>query len=1074
MVQCQDSLWFKKVRSKSWQSEAASLLCNMEGISSSTVRRRRGGPAKSPSISQKTPEGGSSLVSARSSTPSVSASSMKSPSQISFYTASEQGSPVRLDKTDEHENIPTLGLSRSTGGSSPHRGSFFETGLDPAHGVIQERNNKWIAYHDDVTGFPVYYNTYTESKTWNKPQNAEITWTQPATYGNVPDYDPENLGHDYLDHPFIEPSIDRAKNFQMRQIAHHGKAHFLSAIHDIHDISQGEQGYLFYLRSLAILFWVLSILVSPLILTNVSGSRIPEKDVDLWGIVRTFAPNAGDQNTSSCSGASPLQIDCEHEMEQLKMPSFSFMQPAPMTMLEYANLVAAIDLIVMGLFAMTMMTVYCDLHRHAEENKRMKVKASDYCVKVLGLPPDAIETEIIDHFSDLYNLQHVDWRGRRIPQPMLYPVGHYGNSCDIAYYEKWVAEVSIANPIGTNIRRLQERVGLVTELRVARARAKVYSMTPYSKQYETADVSVFRIENKISHTFAKHEKVHHNFRHKDDVVCAFVLFNNIESAARCVEDYAPYDSVGGDFFQPAELRFMGEYPLQVEWAPEPSDVLWENLEVSDHQVMARRCVSYLATLAVLMLSLVGLVMIDNFGELYFSAEQAGTVIGVFIDFFGEILEFVIVYFVNLEHAHSLSDVVTSLSNRLYVVRGINTAAIPIASSYKWFVFENSTYEFWSGENRYNGFPAQWYTDTGEGIVVALMIGPLMTYGLMLLWEMIASCKRSCKRVCGIKHYTQKQINELYTTPEFDLGSEVGNVTMQLACTFAFSSTMPILIPIAAITFTVVYLIEKYLILRYYKKSPKMSSAVVIASLRSCATILTLHMFTTVWMLGEFSVIWSPSANSRLYKVFLNDTQGLQVRATANRMLDCASRDHIFYHLIALPLCLVLTIFVNMPRIRLCHAPCCVHKSVHHGKKPPYTYFFSQTAYPHHVGKMQSCMSHVLKCFRASEVQPDGDHAYFSEEEIQEGWYTQQEGAFRIKKKCYTKAGMDDEGTEHKGGDAKRTWEVIRDDDLYTYNLAKNPRYTELFKGKMIQQTLKVRSNIGAVDVSTPRRMNHNI
>ena len=31
------------------------------------------------------------------------------------------------------------------------------------------------------------------------------------------------------------------------------------------------------------------------------------------------------------------------------------------------------------------------MHRHAEENKRMKVKASDYCVKVLGLPPTILE-----------------------------------------------------------------------------------------------------------------------------------------------------------------------------------------------------------------------------------------------------------------------------------------------------------------------------------------------------------------------------------------------------------------------------------------------------------------------------------------------------------------------------------------------------------------------------------------------------------------------------------------------------------------------------------------------------------
>lgn len=60
---------------------------------------------------------------------------------------------------------------------------------------------------------------------------------------------------------------------------------------------------------------------------------------------------------------------------------------------------------------------------------------------------------------------------------------------------------------------------------------------------------------------------------------AFVTFNCEESAARCVDDYADSDSFTGQVFQPTPLRFKNRFPLIVSRAPEPTEVLWENLHV---------------------------------------------------------------------------------------------------------------------------------------------------------------------------------------------------------------------------------------------------------------------------------------------------------------------------------------------------------------------------------------------------------------------------------------------------------------------------------------------------------------
>ena len=59
----------------------------------------------------------------------------------------------------------------------------------------------------------------------------------------------------------------------------------------------------------------------------------------------------------------------------------------------------------------------------------------------------------------------------------------------------------------------------------------------------------------------------------------------------------------------------------------------------------------------------------------------------------------------------------------------------------------------------------------------------------------------------------------------------------------------------------------------------------------------------------------------------------------------------------------------------------------------------------------------------------------------------------VKKRRFVRDGVDEEGIEHKEGDVMRTWEVIRERGLYSYNIYKNKKYTDLFKGKMIEQTL---------------------
>ncbi|GLD98923.1 hypothetical protein PINS_up007641 [Pythium insidiosum] len=89
----------------------------------------------------------------------------------------------------------------------------------------------------------------------------------------------------------------------------------------------------------------------------------------------------------------------------------------------------------------------------------------------------------------------------------------------------------------------------------------------------------------------------------DACECAFVVFNNLESRRRCLQDYRGSTSWLLRRWQPALLRFRdGQCPLVVTPAPEPSDILWENLDVTDRERFYRRSLTNLVTLLLLLVS----------------------------------------------------------------------------------------------------------------------------------------------------------------------------------------------------------------------------------------------------------------------------------------------------------------------------------------------------------------------------------------------------------------------------------------------------------------------------------------
>jgi hypothetical protein len=97
------------------------------------------------------------------------------------------------------------------------------------------------------------------------------------------------------------------------------------------------------------------------------------------------------------------------------------------SMADVANILMASDLAYTLMLILFIFFVYGRIKAITAEVETNELSASDYAVFVTGLPKDATEPEIRDHFNRLYNLRQPDWtyasswtrclwRGRKMTQ----------------------------------------------------------------------------------------------------------------------------------------------------------------------------------------------------------------------------------------------------------------------------------------------------------------------------------------------------------------------------------------------------------------------------------------------------------------------------------------------------------------------------------------------------------------------------------------------------------------------------------------------------------------------------------
>jgi hypothetical protein len=273
------------------------------------------------------------------------------------------------------------------------------------------------------------------------------------------------------------------------------------------------------------------------------------------------------------------------------------------------------------------------------------LETANFSVMVRGLPTEATKDDVLEHFDSLYNLRQPDWtfkgyccgccmakhqaQSRAIfSKPkrsrvtgelkaahdaegvVVAPVLNATNTGDPSYLKRWVAEVTIARPNGGLILRYRRMQRKQQMLRRARAAVKMFSRpSPYAsaERLATAKRKLAAVQKSMEAVDDKLSR-----KYKNTTVAAFVIFNAEESRRRAVFDYAWSTNSCLRCCQPEPLLFRTAAspkgkPIIVTPAPDPADILWENLEATSSDRCCRQLISYCGMLLVIAFSLVALV-----------------------------------------------------------------------------------------------------------------------------------------------------------------------------------------------------------------------------------------------------------------------------------------------------------------------------------------------------------------------------------------------------------------------------------------------------------------------------------
>lgn len=423
-----------------------------------------------------------------------------------------------------------------------------------------------------------------------------------------------------------------------------------------------------------------------------------------------------------------------------------------------------------------------------------------------------------------------------------------------------------------------ESYGRVVE--VYKSRYYYGTLKKYKKLYETAyqigiDRKVHKVPNIIRSksialsSFLKNIEI---LKTHDELEVSkvFVIFSTIEEKKRALSEISTLVRSKSIFMRKNVSRRNFNFRLILKPAPDPSDILWENLEYGYLDLLKVRVPLFFLTVLLVIVSFIVIygvkayyttipssnscenVSVDGWMDLatakntlksndeiicYCKQQKIDEIISDndLTNYCGVYLKrFTSTVFINFSVSMSIMAVNFLLkitvnvlskyerfsrktSKRLYVLTAmfalmfVNTALSSLLANTH---FSSSLGRF---KGKYSDITREWYDDVGSTIIVTMIMSMFSPHVFDLVFVYPYGILK--RALCYKCFKSQHKLNRFFRGPSFDISDRLAQVLVVIFTTFMYSSGMPFLNLTCFCTLVLVYWCDKILILRHFRTPP---------------------------------------------------------------------------------------------------------------------------------------------------------------------------------------------------------------------------------------------------------------
>ena len=204
-----------------------------------------------------------------------------------------------------------------------------------------------------------------------------------------------------------------------------------------------------------------------------------------------------------------------------------------------------------------------------------------------------------------------------------------------------------------------------------------------------------------------------------------------------------------------------------------------------------------------------------------------------------------------EHHHSLSGEQTSKAYKLFLAQLLNMGVSPLIANARLpgaaALVEGTPVEGYVLSGGFDDLTAKWYTDVGRSLVITIALTsvtrPLLVY--LKFWKAWLTKKRAPAAL------TQRVMNKMLEGPDFELAERYGEVMNLIFVAFLYSTAMPLVYALLALSLGLQYLMEKYELLKLCKKPPAYTADLALMTANTLPYALLGHFLLGIWALSSF-------------------------------------------------------------------------------------------------------------------------------------------------------------------------------------------------------------------------------